>query len=170
MPQFDISTFMPQIFWLLVCFGALLFFSTSIGLPKLEAVFNERWQHIEGSMEESARLQAQAQILMTNFESHLAKVKKDAHDSILGAARQGAMDISRQKVVLAQEHKKKFRDNAFLIVSRKASTMGDVQEIASSVIAPLMSQLLSRKIDEVPAHAMVADLIEAENERASHAI
>lgn len=148
MPQFDASTFVSQIFWLAVCFIALLIFSARVSLPRLQRVFTARWEKIEGTLQETEALNRQAEELVSSYESELNHAKKRAHDSVLGTARQASADLSRRKLELAREHKKRFRDAELAIANKKASAMGDVQAIAHNLVEDLMDNLISNKISD----------------------
>lgn len=141
MPQFDVTTFASQIFWLCVCLTSLILFSARFSLPRLKRVFLSRWEKIEGSLQETEALNRQAEELVASYESELKRAKKRAHDVVLGTSRQASADLSRRKMELAKEHKKRFRDSELALANKKASAMGDVQRIAHNLVEDLLTSL-----------------------------
>lgn len=168
MPQFDIATFASQIFWLGVCFICLLIFSARVGLPALAKVLQVRWQHIEGTLEEANALQQQAQALVEAFEAELSQARKQAHQSVIEASHTAAQELSRQKMALAFAHKQRFRDSERVILQKKATSMGYVQDIATEATAAFVTTLLSYRL----AQASIQEAVEerAEKEKRSHAV
>ena len=147
MPQFDATTFPSQLFWLLTCFVTLLFFSAKVTLPRLNKVFSIRWGKIEGTLKEAKKLNQHAEELVTSYESELSRAKKQAHEMVLGTARQASADFSRKKADLAKEHKKRFRDTELVIANKKAAAMGDVQVIAHTLVADLLESLSQKNFE-----------------------
>ena len=60
MPQLDISTFVPQIFWLAVSFAVLYVLMSRVALPRMTAILEMRAGRIEGDLKEARRLKAEA--------------------------------------------------------------------------------------------------------------
>jgi F-type H+-transporting ATPase subunit b len=168
MPQFDIATFASQIFWLGVCFICLLVFSAKVGLPALAKVLQVRWQHIEGTLEEANALQQQAQALVDAFETDMAQARKQAHQGVIDASRDAAQELSRQKMVLAHTHKQRFRDSERVILQKKATTMGYVQDIATDVTDAFVTTLLSYRLAQTSIQEAVEE--RAEQEKRSHVV
>lgn len=148
MPQFDVTTFSSQFFWLLVCFATLLLFSAKVTLPRLNTVFSLRWKKIEGTLKEAEDLNHHASELVASYESELSRAKKQAHDLVLGTARQASADFSRKKTELAKQHKKRFRDTELVIANKKAAAMGDVQVIAHTLVFDLLKALEQKNFEE----------------------
>ena len=47
MPQFDSSSFVSQIFWLVVCFSLLYYFMSKVYLPKIRSILQKRGEAID---------------------------------------------------------------------------------------------------------------------------
>jgi len=71
MPQFDPSTFSPQIFWLIVCFGFLFTLMAWVLVPRLSKVIETREKRIQEDL-------ARAQDLLEEIEA----LRKEAHDRL----------------------------------------------------------------------------------------
>lgn len=69
MPQFDISTFSSQIFWLTIAFGIMLAFNHYIIMPKFANIFKGRQDKITGDI-------AAAEIATSEAEKIQSKVEE----------------------------------------------------------------------------------------------
>jgi F-type H+-transporting ATPase subunit b len=58
MPQFDFAVFIPQIFWLLICFGTLYFFSSKVILPRIASILSKRDEVISSDVKSAEEVQA----------------------------------------------------------------------------------------------------------------
>ena len=61
MPQLDPSTFGSQLFWLLVCFGALYLVLSFIVIPRIDKTLAARAETLEGNLAEAENLRVQAE-------------------------------------------------------------------------------------------------------------
>jgi F-type H+-transporting ATPase subunit b len=78
MPQFDFATFPSQIFWLIVCFGALYILLTRTALPKIGAVLEARQRKIDDDLERATELEMQAKEAMAAYEAELDAAREQA--------------------------------------------------------------------------------------------
>jgi len=159
MPQFDITVFSSQIFWLAICFGILYFVSAKLTLPKLVKVFERRWAMIQGTREDAEKISTKAEALTEAYNADLESAKKAAYQQISAANRESATLISQQKHVHLQETKMKLRNAEVMMSEKKASTMGDMQLIAHNISDSILKQVVKKgagtKVStEAIAHAM----------------
>ena len=68
MPQFDFATFLPQIFWLLICFGVLYFCVSKIILPRISSIVHAREGKINRNLNSAEKLQVKIQKLKIKSE------------------------------------------------------------------------------------------------------
>jgi F-type H+-transporting ATPase subunit b len=71
LPQFDLSTFPSQIFWIAIVFPLVYLFVSKILVPKMEHIFSEREFHIEGIRKTAHLVQEQALRTEKNTEIEL---------------------------------------------------------------------------------------------------
>ena len=60
MPQFDVSTFSSQLFWLIVVFVVLMILLTKVALPRIESVIEARESKIASDLKRASEAKAKA--------------------------------------------------------------------------------------------------------------
>lgn len=80
MPFFELSTFLPQIFWLLVSFTILYFLLAKVCLPKVFKVFIAREEAINTSILKAKEYHAEATKLREEYQQKLLESLKYRDD------------------------------------------------------------------------------------------
>jgi len=89
MPQFDVSSFGTQLFWLTLAFGILYIVISKIIAPKAESIIINRNRYLEENITASERDSALAESLrkekemkLREFNLEIEKFRKEALDSL----------------------------------------------------------------------------------------
>lgn len=82
MPQLDVSTYMGQLFWLLLTFTLLLALMTYSIVPKLERIFTRREREIRVLLDQAEAAQREAQSLMQLDQEKLQEARLEAQQKI----------------------------------------------------------------------------------------
>ena len=82
MPQLDISTFAPQLFWLAVIFVALYIVLKSVALPQVGRAIEARRQRREDDLASAARLKAEADAANAAYQKLLATARAEAQATL----------------------------------------------------------------------------------------
>ena len=89
MPQFDVSSFGTQLFWLTLAFGILYIVISKIIAPKAESIIINRNRYLEENITASERDSALAESLrkekemkLREFNLEIEKFRKEAIDSL----------------------------------------------------------------------------------------
>ncbi|MCB9989080.1 MAG: hypothetical protein H6868_07085 [Rhodospirillales bacterium] len=78
MPQFDVTTYPSQIFWLTVTFLILYVFFSSRILPDISGVLENRQEHINGDLKTAERLKKEAEEALLSYEGSLNAARTEA--------------------------------------------------------------------------------------------
>lgn len=70
-PQFDVSTYPSQIFWLLVCSVVLSVFVKVVFLPRLGAILDTRNKRIQGDLEKAKEITETTQKKQSEYDDQL---------------------------------------------------------------------------------------------------
>lgn len=142
MPQLDISTYFSQLFWLVLCFGVLYYYSSRWALPRLMQVLEERWQKTEGTLQRSKKIRAQAQDIKDTYEALLAQRRKEAHQEIDKITKDIASDISTRRQTVIGDIKNRMRIEETRILNKKNEILSDAKEISQSLAENIVKQML----------------------------
>ena len=146
-PPFESSTFVSQIFWLVVVFGALYWLMSRIALPRVASILQTRRSRIAGDLADAARMQEQAKAASEAYDKKLADAKARAqavaqktHETLLAEsdARRHALESELNRKLAAAEAG---------IAQTKARAMGSVEGIARDAAAAIVEHLTGRPAD-----------------------
>ena len=73
MPQFDPTTFLPQLFWLAVTFAVLFFVISRHALPRLSSIMEARQQRINTDLDKAASIKKEAEQVLAEYERALGE-------------------------------------------------------------------------------------------------
>ena len=82
MPQLDVTTFVPQLFWLAITFGLLLLLMAKIGLPRVSGVIEARRKRIDDDLARATQLKAEAEAVLGAYQQTLASARAQAQAAV----------------------------------------------------------------------------------------
>ncbi|MFK7974162.1 MAG: hypothetical protein AB8B66_04815 [Rickettsiaceae bacterium] len=106
MPQFDISSFISQLFWLSIVFGLLYFLVSKVIAPKAESIFTARNRYFEDNVKYAQQFNDQIKLLEIQRQKNLIFIQEQIesvkHRAVQQAdqyfhARQSELDIAIDK-------------------------------------------------------------------------
>jgi F-type H+-transporting ATPase subunit b len=80
MPQFDVETFGPQLFWLVITFAMLFIIMHFWVVRWLDATMSERWENTEGHLKKSEDLMLEADALGRSYEEVINAAQEKAEE------------------------------------------------------------------------------------------
>ena len=148
MPQLDPSTFGSQLFWLLVCFGALYLVLSFIVIPRIAKTLAARAETLEGNLAEAENLRVQAEAALKAYEDALA----DARSRALVLAQEMRADVQaetdRQKAELDTKlAEQAAAADAALMKSRDAAMAG-LKDAAAALVDDVIEAIGSDKASD----------------------
>ncbi len=133
MPQFDLSRFPSQIFWLGVTFLVLYWVMSKVALPRIGEVLEARADRIGGDLDRASALKAEADQIKAAYEKALgesrAKAQEVGRSTEAGLAREAA----ERQAQLGNELAGRIRDAESRIAAAKATAMGNLAGVAAEV-------------------------------------
>ena len=148
MPQLDISTFLPQLFWLFISFGLLYFLLSKVCLPGLTKIFDERDAKIAENLKAAHIAKDRAVSVRKEYEKILAEASRTKREMLSNSSK----EISEMLELKLKE----FDKDLLLLVSKSEEKMKsfekdvdiDVNKIAKEVAISIMSNLGAPDVDE----------------------
>ena len=144
MPQLDITTFIPQLFWLVITFVTLYLIMSMVILPKIADVLEQRQDRIASDIQEAERLKLDAEKALKDYERVLFKARESAQEISAKNKLDLTNDINKENERLDADLKEKLAvaDEKITAFQAKAEI-----EIASS--ASETSILIAKKISNL---------------------
>jgi F-type H+-transporting ATPase subunit b len=155
MPQLDVTTFAPQLFWLAVSFIVLYFLMTKMALPRVGAAIAERRARIDGDLERAAQMKSDAEEVMFAYERALAEARAQAQETVRQTSEKLAAEAAeRQRAAGAKLAEQTAAAEKRIAAAREAA-LTNVRSIAIDVARTAAQRLTGAEIDEARAGAAV---------------
>ncbi len=156
MPQFDVSTFPSTIFWLIVCFSAVLLIFSKIILPRYNTAMELRAHKIRFDLEQASALNEKAQVLLTECEDKIAQAKREIDDIFLkkreALVMQATKEMNQLKDVLVQERHQLDEKYARHHIEMEERMQGEIEVMAHHILTTLGYEDITNKSGSSSAH------------------
>jgi F-type H+-transporting ATPase subunit b len=148
MPQFDLSTFPSQIFWLVILFGLLYLALSRVALPRIGDVIEARANRIKKDLADAERLKSETEAALKAYEQALADAKsragaiaKETRDRLTAETDRERAGVDKQIAAKVTEAEKRIADS-------KAKAVASVSEIAASTASAIISKLTGKEASQ----------------------
>ena len=159
MPQFEFSTFLPQMVWLAIFFAILYFGIVRLTLPKVGGVIEAREGQVSGDIATAERAKAEADRMAADYDAGIATAQDRARAQVTEA---------RSRAQSAMEAKLKQSD-ALLAVradeaqasldAARSNALGQIEGVAADAAADIVERLTgTRPTTDASARATQAAL------------
>lgn len=142
MPQFDITPYLSQAFWMLISFGFMYLLVSFLIMPMLEDVFEKRDTLIKTDLEVAERLNKQAETLIKEYDEFMLSADQQKATLLKNAYE----DINRTSVKIEGEHDKKIRGK-IKKTEQELAKMREKLYAEADEIAEVVAQKLADKLD-----------------------
>lgn len=148
MPQFDVSTFPSQIFWLILCFAVLCFFMVTVLAPRLGNSLESRQRTLHDLSQMADEVDAQADELSGRNVSNLTKAQQEANariqEALLQANKYKNDEIATYENTVQSELKALNHDIAEL----KSSLLKEADQMVAHLSASAYENLTGKSVEE----------------------
>jgi F-type H+-transporting ATPase subunit b len=155
MPQLDLSTFPPQLAWLLITFVALYLVVWKVAMPRIVDIRDSRRQRIEDDLGKAETLREEAKIVLAALE----KSHADAAAEAQSIHRDMAQSIAEARAKLQDETAVRLSKETQVaegrIAEEQAAAQGTIPEVAGDVTRAAVQRLIGTEIAEAEAKNVV---------------
>jgi F-type H+-transporting ATPase subunit b len=141
MPQLDVSTFTPQLFWLVVWFVVLYLVMAKLGLPRIALAIEARRQRREDDLARAAEMKAAAETANAAFQQTMAKARAEAQAVIKEAADRFAVEAAQRQRALAAVLAEQIAAAEQRIAATRDEALTEVRGIAIDVGRAVVEKL-----------------------------
>jgi F-type H+-transporting ATPase subunit b len=160
MPQFDITTFASQIFWLIISFAIVFLFIWRIGLPRIANTLENRQKKIGDDIDKANELAVQTDKVMASYEKKLADARASALEELHVATVQAVENSDKQNVLLAE----KLAENASVardrISAEAAGAINNIVEISEEITLQAVERLIGKIPDNNSVKSAVTKAVQ----------
>lgn len=155
MPQLEVSTFVPQLFWLAITFILLFLLMWKVGLPRVGGLIEARRKRIDDDLARAAQLKDEAEAALAAYQQTLATARAQAQAAVkMTTDRLAAEAAERQRQLgesLAQQVAAAERD----IVAAKQRALAEMHEVAVEVARSVTEKVIGTAADTASLAAAV---------------
>ncbi len=153
MPQFDLSQFPGQIFWLGVTFLVLYWVMSKIALPRIGEVLDARANRIGADLDRAASLKAEADQTRATYEKTLGESRAKAQE--VGRATEAALakEAAERQAVLGSALAARVREAENRIAAAKTTAMANLAGVAAEAAMLAVERASGLKVSSAEADA-----------------
>ena len=143
----------------LIAFGALYFVLSRVLLPRLEKVFSERHDRIEGGFERAEQARAEARRVQAEYRTRIGDAREEAN-RIRDAAREEGQRRSDEVLANAREEAANLvAQGREELATQRSSVSSDLQPDVARLSRQLAGRLLGREVGDDEYRRTVDDYL-----------
>ncbi|MGE0153914.1 MAG: F0F1 ATP synthase subunit B' [Reyranellaceae bacterium] len=147
MPQFDVTSFPSQIFWLVVTFVVMYFVMAKLVLPRVGTVLQDRQEKIAEDLDRAGQLKKDAEEITATYEAALAEARAKAQalhretaDALAAAATKRQHEAGAAVAARIAEAEQR-------IAAARTEAMGQIKSVAADVAAAAIAKVAGVSVD-----------------------
>ena len=146
MPQLDISTWPPQLFWLAISFALLYFVVSRVAIPRTGGVIALRKSTIAKDLADAVAHKAASEAALKNYEASLTDARGKASAVALEARNKmsAEADLARHKRDSELAEKAAASDRA--VQAAKAKALSGLSSVAADIASSIVAELTGAKV------------------------
>jgi F-type H+-transporting ATPase subunit b len=156
MPQLDVNTWPPQLFWLAVTFLVLYFIISKIVIPRTGGVIEGRKNQIDSDLNAAQRFKADTDKAVADYEKALADARGKAQTIGKETRDRLSAEVDKERHKLDGELAAKIAAAEKTIQEARSKALASVTELATDIAADIVGQLTGTKVTKADAASAVA--------------
>ena len=141
MPQLDISTFIPQLFWLFVSFSLLYLLLSKLCLPRLSRIFAARDDVITQNLKAAHEAKDEAARLKIEYEDILTQAVIKKSEMLAETTKNLAIIMDEKLAVFDQELEALMQESDVKIQDFEAKMTSEIDHIAKEATILILKEL-----------------------------
>ncbi|AZL15747.1 F0F1 ATP synthase subunit B family protein [Rickettsiales endosymbiont of Stachyamoeba lipophora] len=146
MPQLDLSTYLSQVFWLIVAFGLLFAFLCYYITPHLGGIIKNRGDKIKSDLLQAEQLKKNAKSLDDNIEVEIRNAHKAANQRITKAVQECQEKLAESMIEKENEIVEKALLSENKINKFIEESKDNIDELVHAIAQTITERLLSKPV------------------------
>jgi F-type H+-transporting ATPase subunit b len=148
MPQLDVSTYAPQLFWLAVTFIVLYLLMSKLGLPRVSGVIEARRKRIDDDLARASEIKAEAEAAMAAYQRTLAEARAQAQATVRERTDRFAAEAAERQRQVAAALSEQTKAAEQQIAAAKERAFADIRNVAVEAARLITEKLTGAAADE----------------------
>jgi F-type H+-transporting ATPase subunit b len=154
-PQLDVSTYLPQLFWLAVTFLALYLVMRFLAVPRVGGTIQARRRRLEEDLDRAGRLKDEAETVIAAHEKVLAAARSEARAMLKDTADRLAAEAAERQRVLGESLAAEIEDAERRIAAQREQALSDIRGVAVELAHSIAEKLTGAPTGEKTAAGAV---------------
>ena len=154
MPQLEVSTFVPQLFWLAITFVILYLLMKGIGLPRVGGAIEARRRQVDDDLARAAQLKSEAEAVLAAHQETLAKARAEAQTAVKETTDRMAAETAERQRQLSDSLARQVADAERQIAAAKERALSEMPAVVAEVARSVTEKVTGSAPD--PAGLAVA--------------
>ena len=163
MPQFEPSSFSPQLFWLLVTFAVLFFAMWRHALPRISGILEARQQRIGSDLEKAAAFKTEAEEVAAEYEKALAEARDKAAAALKQAGAELAAEAAKRHESFGKELADRTGEAEQRIAAARDEALDNIKTVAEEVAGAATAKLIGVELSPDALRGAVEDALRRRN-------
>jgi len=159
MPQLEVSTYVSQIFWLIVCFSFLYYLLSKRALPRVADILEARADRIRADLDEAQRLKKDAEDALARYEQVVAEAQSKAQAAIADTQAKLQADAAGEQAKLDAKLAKQIADAEGRIAKARADALSDLDDAALTTAQAAAERIAGVKVTKTDAKAALSAVL-----------
>jgi len=159
LPQLDLSTYSSQAVWLVISFIALYALMSTIALPRIGEVLEERQNRIDDNLAKAETLKSQAEAAVEAYEKSLSDARAKAFDAIREVKEKAGAEAHDRQSKLTAELGTKIKQAESEIAKAKIDALSGIETIAVDVASAAIAKLINEPANENSVSSAVSSAL-----------
>jgi F-type H+-transporting ATPase subunit b len=157
MPQLDVATYLPQIFWLVITFAVLYLIVARVALPRVGEVLEARQERIEADFERAEGLRKEAEDTLAAYEATMDEARAQAHRVTVEATQAMAAEAARRNEALTARLAEETAAAEARIADASRRALAGMRDAAKELVREASSKLAGVTASEPAIEAALAE-------------
>ncbi|MGI9419999.1 MAG: F0F1 ATP synthase subunit B' [Geminicoccaceae bacterium] len=153
MPQLEVSTYISQIFWLIVSFGLLYYLLSRKALPRVAEILEARADRVRSDLDEAQRLRKEAEDAMSRYEAVMAEAHDKAQARVAETQAKLQADAAEAQAKLDGKLAKRISDAETRIAKAREEALKELDDAALTTAQAAAERLAGLKVNKTDAKA-----------------
>lgn len=147
MPQFEVSHFASQIFWLVVTFTVLYLVMARLALPRVREILQERRERVATDIEKAEVIKTEAEAAKMDYTSVLTNARIQAKKIIAAAEEEATQEIQERSARLDETLARQVREAELLVAKTREDAVGTLSPVSAEVARLILEKITGRKVE-----------------------